>query len=403
MSVLILVLLFWAASLQALTASYVPPDRIQSLKRLKKYIGTLIDPEIPPLDPQTNMIDVVLRLGPLQVHDLVDSTQVLTLGSFVVMIWRDKALAWNISDYSNISEIEIPANKVWQPTVHLLNKAVGDGPLTTTMPIHLKSDGSLFWKNTMTMSVICKTYLSRYPFDSQICSMKFMPMNEYDTILYPYVYFSTHGTDIEANGEWETVNVTYSTINMTDVSSKSAIFHIHLSRKYMFHVLNLVFPMCLLSFLNGFVFLLPASSGEKMGFLMAVFVSNALFLSLIHDNMPSSSDTIPNLTVYLVSVQIQGFLAIAATILVQNVYHRRTKNEESRAKKTQVVPLDGVKDVVIRPIDDDTSETKTDRQIGKKSDWLKNRTIPLDRILDGVFFVCFTIFALTGLMFLYFI
>ncbi|XP_071100631.1 acetylcholine receptor subunit delta-like [Haliotis cracherodii] len=400
MGCLSLVLLIVGTSLQSLTASDVPPAPIQSMKRLKSYLETRLDPEIPPLDPQTNSIHVSVRLGPLQVHDLVDATQVLTLGSLVIMGWRDESLAWNTSDYSNISQVEIPLNRVWQPNVHLSNKAFGDGPLSTMTPVHLKSDGYLYWKNTMTISVICKTFLSRYPFDSQVCPMNFMPLNEYNTLLHPSVDFSTHGMQLDANGEWQTVNVTSSLIVIKESSSQGAIFHVHLSRKYLFHVLNLVFPMCLLSFLNSLVFLVPASSGEKMGFLMAVFVSNALFLNLIHDSMPSTSDTISYLSVYLVAIQIQGFLAIAATIVVQNVYYRQMSRKESGSKMTQVVPQDCLKNTITRPTASETPAVQTDRKLWKKINCFKNRTAPLDRYLDGVFFVCFSTFAIAGILLL---
>ncbi|XP_046356869.1 acetylcholine receptor subunit delta-like [Haliotis rufescens] len=267
-------------------------------------------------------------------------------------------------------------------------------------PIHLKSDGYLNWKNTMTISVICKTFLSRYPFDSQVCPMNLMPLNEYDILLHPAVDFSTYGMQLDANGEWQTVNVTSSLIIINESSSQGAVFHVHLSRKYLFHVLNLVFPMCLLSFLNCLVFLVPASSGEKMGFLMAVFVSNALFLNLIHDSMPSTSDTISYLSVYLVAIQIQGFLAIAATIVVQNMYYRQMSRKESGAKMTQVVPQDCLQNTITRPTASETPAVQTDRKLWKKIHCFKNRTAPLDRYLDGVFFVCFSTFTIAGILFL---
>ncbi|XP_046367133.2 acetylcholine receptor subunit delta-like [Haliotis rufescens] len=392
-----------ATSLVSLSATDVEADRRQSLKTLKSHLETLLDPELPPINPHSNAIDVAIKIGPVQVHDLVDTTQVLTLGTNVIMHWKDMALVWNTSDYSDISKIEISPDKVWQPNVVLGSKAFDDGPLRTTMPIQLKSDGSLSWHNVMTISVICKTFLSRYPFDSQICPMTFTPGKGYDIILHPSVIFFTHGLKVDTNGEWETVNVTSSTSPYADGSTfQGAIFYVHLSRKYLFHILNLVFPMCLLSFLNSFVFLLPASSGEKMGFLMAVFVSNALFLNLIHASMPSTSDTVSNLSLYLVAIQIEGFLAIAATILVQNVYHCQMNRKESGAKMTQVVPQDCLQNAMASPITAETPTVHTDRQHGETMNCSNKRIPSLDRKLDCVFFVCFTVFAIVGLLCLIF-
>ncbi|XP_046367128.2 acetylcholine receptor subunit alpha-like [Haliotis rufescens] len=221
-------------------------DTQESQKQLNSYLETRFNPDVPPIDPHTNAIDVQIAIGPVQVQDLVDATQVLKCRVFVVMSWKDTSLAWNASDYPNVVQTEIAPHKAWSPNVMLLNAAFGDGPLSTTMPITLVMDGSLYWQNIIMVYTI-------------------------------------------------------------------------------------------------------SSSGEKMGYLMAVFVSNALFLSLIHDTMPSTSDSVSNLSIYQVAIHMQGFLAIAATILVQNIYHRQQKTMEEGAHL--IVSSPGLEAVLIEQHD----------------------------------------------------
>ncbi|XP_046583611.1 acetylcholine receptor subunit beta-type lev-1-like, partial [Haliotis rubra] len=313
-------------------------DSRESVKQLRSYLETRFNPEIPPIDPNTNVINVDVTIGPLQVQDLVDATQVLKFRVFVMMSWKDSSLAWNASDYPNVLEIEVAPHKVWRPNVFLVNAAAGDGPLSTMMPMTLFMNGSLYWQNIMMVSTICKTDLSRYPFDNQTCDLIFSTAFGYPTFLHPFVNSNSYGLKLNTNGEWQTVDITPSDSSPhEDLPYQAAIFNIHLSRKPFFYILNFICPMCLVSFLNSFVFLLPASSGEKVGYLMAVFVSNALFLSLVHEIMPSTSDTISHLSLYLVGIQVQGFLGIIATIVVQNVYSQKknTKEDEDHEKSNQ--------------------------------------------------------------------
>ncbi|XP_067650839.1 acetylcholine receptor subunit delta-like [Haliotis asinina] len=376
-------------------------DTKGSLKELKSYLDTRLNSGVAPIDPQTNVIDVDITVGPLQVHDLVDSTQELTCRIFMCMRWKDASLAWNASDYPNVSAIEIAPDKIWSPNVMVINAAVGDGALSTAMPISITQDGYLYWQNMMTISTICKTDLSRYPFDNQTCDITFSRGKGYHVILHPFINSDTGGLHIDTNGEWQTDNITTSMF-IHGTSPDAAVFYVHLSRKHLFHVLNLIFPMCLLSFLNSFVFLLPASSGEKMSYLMSVFVSNALFLSLIHNNMPSTSDTVPHLSLFLVGIQIQGFLGIIGTIIVQNVYsHKnsskkdgdRVKSNEAHLglKLTQVMAADALD--MEKHLKDQTTQL---HMRTKACRWIRN--LSLDRFWDGIFFLFSFGFALITLV-----
>ncbi|XP_046367129.2 acetylcholine receptor subunit beta-like 1 [Haliotis rufescens] len=389
------VVLVWLSSI----CVHVVADTRESIKQLNSYLETRFNPDVPPIDPQTNAIEVDIMIGPVQVQDLVDATQVLKCRVFVVMRWTDTSLAWNASDYPNVDQIEIAPYKVWSPNVALVNSASGDGTLSTLMPLMLLMNGSLFWQNIMTVSTICKTDLSKYPFDNQTCDLTFTSTFGYSIILHPYVDSNTYGLKINANGEWETINITRSVSPQDDHQlHQPATFFIHLSRKPLFHILNFICPTCLVSFLNSIVFLLPAGSGEKVGYVMAVFVSNALFLSLIHDIMPSTSDTISYLSLYLLGIQLQGFLGIVGTVVVQNVYcHQQNAKENgahvepnrtpARLKPTQVVPLDSPDTV-------EDLKDQTRHQYSRTRACMRLRNLPLDRALDGIFFICSFGFAL---------
>ena len=43
-------------------------------------------------------------------------------GHWLLQEWHDFNLEWNPSEYSNISAVRIPAEKLWRPDIVLYNK-----------------------------------------------------------------------------------------------------------------------------------------------------------------------------------------------------------------------------------------------------------------------------------------
>jgi len=77
---------------------------------------------------------------------------------------------------------------------------------------------------------------------------------------------------------------------------------LHIRRKYKFFLTYIIFPCLLLSgvllmvFLSGvllMVFLLPADSGEKVSLGVSILVAISVFLLLVANNVPNTSDDIP--------------------------------------------------------------------------------------------------------------
>lgn len=78
----------------------------------------------------------------------------------------------------------------------------------------------------------------------------------------------------------------------TGTAHTGVTFRIRLHRKRTFYVLNTIIPVVMLSLLNVLVFLLPASSGEKMALAVTVLLSFTVYLSIISEVMPKTSESI---------------------------------------------------------------------------------------------------------------
>nr|KAG5702874.1 hypothetical protein BaRGS_019093 [Batillaria attramentaria] len=67
-----------------------------------------------------------------------------------------------------------------------------------------------------------------------------------------------------------------------------------MKRKTTFYTVCLVLPMALTSYMNTMVFLLPLQSGEKISFLVTIYVSASVFVSYFTSMMPRGLDSVPN-------------------------------------------------------------------------------------------------------------
>lgn len=88
----------------------------------------------------------------------------------------------------------------------------------------------------------------------------------------------------------------------------------------------------ILSVLNLFCFGVPIESGEKMGFCMAIFLTFAVFLTIINDSMPKSSDKVPYFTVYLITQLVVSGLVVVLETPVLFVHFHFSIHKEGKNK-----------------------------------------------------------------------
>ena len=105
-------------------------------------------------------------------------------------------------------------------------------------------------------------------------------------------------------------------------------FYLKLKRQPMFFVLNLILPICLMSILNVFVFLLPADSGERVGYAIAVS------LTISSDSLPATSNPrISTISLLLFTDVIISAIIVILVIIGLRFYHRRDKSKVSNTAR----------------------------------------------------------------------
>ncbi|KAL4217199.1 hypothetical protein ACF0H5_023652 [Mactra antiquata] len=101
------------------------------------------------------------------------------------------------------------------------------------------------------------------------------------------------------NASWEVVETSAEEINTDEAA---VVFHIKLKRRPRFYIINIVIPIIFLSILNVFSFVLPVTSGERAGYSITVFLSLAVFLTIVSDQLPNNSENTSLLAVYIMLI-----------------------------------------------------------------------------------------------------
>ncbi|XP_067664998.1 neuronal acetylcholine receptor subunit non-alpha-3-like [Haliotis asinina] len=297
------------------------------------------------------------------VADLDSKQQTLTVTGSLTISWSDARVSWNASENSEITFVELEEGDIWRPRIVLDNSVDNMDPVQSKNPVILFYTGQYRWEGKAIFRVRCRIDISLYPFDAQFCQLMFAPATGYMLNITVQDTFIRQSVPYDGNAEFILQNITQGIFHLDD--GMYAVVGITLKREPTFYIITIIIPILLMSLLNPFVFLIPARSGEKLGFIMAVFVSHTMFLTLMRESVPPS---VSNLTRFLIAIEVQTFLTILASIFVIAIHHRMETAEELRRRKVSMS-----KDV------DDPLEMERPRRCC--------RYVSLERCLDGLSFV----------------
>ncbi|XP_041376821.1 neuronal acetylcholine receptor subunit beta-3-like [Gigantopelta aegis] len=243
--------------------------------------------------------------------------------------WWDQFLRWNASDYGGIDEVIVFQRDVWLPDLFVENTAQSYRELgNDAMLISVKDDGLIVWEPGIVVETSCAVNIMKYPFDSQVCDIRFLTwMHTNRTLSVKPGHDSIHLDATLPNGEWDITQTraehyTYPSTYRAGTHHTGVRFFVHLRRKRTFYILNTIIPVVMLSLLNVLVFILPADCGERMALAVTVLLSFTVYLGIISDVMPKTSESLSVLAVYLTSLLSISTLSVGCAGIVLNIHHK---------------------------------------------------------------------------------
>lgn len=213
-------------------------------------------------------------------------------------------------------------NEIWKPDLVLKNGFKKFEELGGSfLYISVTYLGGVFWLPYHVFETRCAMDITKFPFDTQSCDIKFITWSH--NMEQIEISKSSNGIkfyEYVENGIWKIIDTSWNIEKHKAVSE--IIFNIKLQRKPLYYVMNIILPVAFLGFLNILVFVIPVDAGEKMSFSVTVFLSFAVFLTIISAMLPISSTSIPILAIYLVIQLVYGVLALLISAFQLRLRHR---------------------------------------------------------------------------------
>lgn len=163
----------------------------------------------------------------------------------------------------------------------------------------MRHTGTARWQPGGNFAFSCALDMNYYPFDEQKCTMELETWYYTSDKVNMTISMGHFGLETYLpHGEWALVkthvwrqDVIYR--YYTNEAFPEVFFAIHLRRKYTFYFMYILLPCIMLSCVQLMIFLLPAESGEKISLGVSILVSFSLFLLIVADQVPDTSDAVP--------------------------------------------------------------------------------------------------------------
>ncbi|XP_070179522.1 acetylcholine receptor subunit beta-like 1 [Littorina saxatilis] len=285
----------------------------------------------------TPRVFVTAVIAVLTVLGIDDASQLVRSALYVELWWTDPLLAWDPANYSNLAEVELPTDVLWTPDVRVINtmeqKIIADDARTLT----LNSSGGIKVNLPVVVETSCVMDLTNFPFDKQTCPVSFYSFRGKDiSVSVNRDAFRSFiiSSRLRLGNDWDLVDVQVGDFKIGEDDWPFPNLLMTLQRKTTFYVLCLVVPIVLTSYMNTFVFLLPLESGEKVSFLISVFVSTSVFISYFTSVMPRGLDSLPNLMKLLLGVIVQSLIVLLGTIVVLHLHYHQERCDDHNRKTT---------------------------------------------------------------------
>ncbi|KAK2146132.1 hypothetical protein LSH36_630g01064 [Paralvinella palmiformis] len=180
----------------------------------------------------------------------------------------------------------------------------------------VRHNGRCRWQPGGNFAFTCALDMNYYPFDEQSCTMEIETWFYTADKVHLKKSLSEFGLETYLqHGEWTVIGTEVSQTDRVygyykNEAFPEVYFTIHLRRKYTFYFMYIFLPCIMLSFVLLMVFVLPAESGEKISLGVSIMVAFSLFLLIVAEQVPDTSDAVPIVGSYLPDVLHDGHSSV---------------------------------------------------------------------------------------------
>jgi hypothetical protein len=304
---------------------------LQDTKNIYKNIFNGYNREIFPLYDKSNGLHVGITFWLKSINRFDEVNEILMITAMVSMNWIDPSLSWDPETFGNTSVLRIPSSSIWIPWLYLLNSADELYPLgrDTHYLATVNADGVITCGPGAILKANCPTDVSKFPFDTQICTLKFVTWGAGPEVVLssttgigsilldyytpnPHWNIKSHRTFVEERDPMQMYKV-----------------EITLQRKPVYYFVVIVLPTLMFSLLNPLVFLLPIESGERISLSMTILLAFVFFLTLVANFIPESSTAMCFLLVIMIIMIAISSMIVVFVIITTRLYYQVTLTDKA--------------------------------------------------------------------------
>ena len=271
---------------------------LQQETQLHANLTTKYDRKIRPYENQTEPIQISMDFFMEKLKEFLERENKISVVGSLYIEWTDFRLTWDPTDYDgDLNQTSLFVSDIWAPNLFLLNPYEKQTPiLSDGTACTIQSDGYVTCLLADNFETTCSADISKYPFDTQICTIKFYVQGSFASNTLLHNASSTIHLDLyEIHGLWYLTGTRnyVQTYRIRGMSCDVLQLELKMKRRNSYCLYNILLPIFFLNLIQLFVFFLPMESGERVGFSMTVLLSVVVFFTIIQSKLPESLRTQP--------------------------------------------------------------------------------------------------------------
>lgn len=305
-------------------------DNISTYRDLHNLIFKNYDAEIQPMPTDNGKFNIRIQFHLFSFNNFNEVDGVLSVVGAISFFWTDASLVWNKTLYDGIDQIIVPQSKVWTPKVILVNSAdtlawIGSD---SSFNVRVTNEGSLIWTPGSVLNAKCSVDVLKFPFDSHSCELLLSGFGYHETLRLKPISPTTDNSHLILSQLWELE----STLVANDLEHESSFeVVINFRRKPVYYTVLVFTPTAVLALLNPLIFMLPIECGERLSFGMTILLSYMVFLTLVSDKLPTTSNPMSFMVIYIILLFVTSACITMCNIINMKLYW----SEESEATGIQ--------------------------------------------------------------------
>jgi len=239
-------------------------------------------------------------------------------------------IKWNSSNYSNLTSLNLNTNPelgnfIWTPDIYLYNTAEKPMNELDYTKANVYNDGRIFWSRPGLIKSTCIFNLTYFPYDQQICKLKFGSWSYDSTEIYlGEVDNIIDISNYQEHEEWNLIE--YSSIRNSvkyeccENEYHDIEYYYTIRRKPDYYNLNIIIPTFATATLIILTLLVPWNSGERISFAVTVLLSIIVFLLIVSENLPKT-DSKPLLSRMIIGLIYFSLVGVIFTIIISCIHN----------------------------------------------------------------------------------